>query len=378
MERLGETIAEVLTWAPKLIELVEKIAQMAPNNKALQTIKKGLQAIFGDTEEALNQLQEEEQATQRAQTNPANPAAIPGDNANPVNAPPNSSPPAHDTPSAAGPQNAPPSNAPPSSTLDHGVPDSTGPQTAPPAKQPPTTDPAAPKPAYKPCFLAGTLVDSGDGLVPIERIAVGAWVLGRGPGVGALAGRYQVTAIHHGSTAAVIQVGVGGAVIQSTRDHRFQVPGQGWVAARDLQPGDLLAQPDGTRVALQAAELLRLPVATPTYNLTVAEVSTYFVHVAGYSVWVHNESPPLEGFDRTLYWLFKNLPNVRETDRDGMSLWRTNSWEDVQKFMQVRVGEGQISTSHAAYTVDQIEQLSNIGLRTFASDAQLQPHSCLA
>ncbi|MDQ2808194.1 MAG: HINT domain-containing protein, partial [Chloroflexota bacterium] len=179
-----------------------------------------------------------------------------------------------------------------------------------------------------------------------------------------------VTAIHHGSTAAVIQVGVGDGVIQSTRDHRFQVPGQGWVAARDLQPGDPLAQPDGTRVALQAAALLRLPAATPTYNLTVAEVSTYFVHVAGYSVWVHNESPPPEGFDRTLYWLFTNSPGLRGRDKDGMSLWQTNSWEDVQKFMQVRVDEGQISSNHALYTENQIEQLSSIGLRAEPTPGQ--------
>jgi hypothetical protein len=79
-----------------------------------------------------------------------------------------------------------------------------------------------------------------------------------------------------------------GQVIRTTAEHPFYVDGRGWVAAGELQPGDLLVSHDGQRVAV--AELYDTGTYERVYNLAIRSFHTYFVcdETWPFSVWAHN------------------------------------------------------------------------------------------
>jgi flagellar biosynthesis GTPase FlhF len=194
---------------------------------------------------------------------------------------------------------------------------------------------------WKVCFLAGTLVETESGRVPIERIGVGTRVLAIGPD--GRCGFFAVGATHSGLTERVMRVGVGGGELHATRRHPFRVDLHGWTAARDLQPGHRLVSLNGRPVDVRRVTSARLPTATPTFNLTVREAANYFVSAGGPAVLVHNgppKTPPLPNFDQPLYWTF-GAPRGRtegpKIDYDGISMWKTESTAEVKKMMELRV-----------------------------------------
>jgi hypothetical protein len=93
----------------------------------------------------------------------------------------------------------------------------------------------------------------------------------------------------------LLNVHVGGQVIQSTDEHPFYVRNKGWTSAKDLQIGDLLRSHDERWLPVE--DLCDSGEDAPVYNLRIADYHTYFVASRewGFSVWAHNACGPLHG-----------------------------------------------------------------------------------
>jgi hypothetical protein len=231
-------------------------------------------------------------------------------------------------------------------------------------------DPGTPEAEYRPCFVAGTLVDAGERGIPIEHLARGDRVAAREAGQPQTDGSYAVLDAPQGRTNRLVRVDVGDSRITCTRYHAFSVVGKGWVKASQLAADDRLETRSGQSTAVTAVEAVTLPEDIPTYSLIVDEVSTFFVHAGQEWVLVHNGGPA--DWDRELWWLFDKQPKLRETDTDGQSLWRTSSRAEVETFMRVRVHEMTrgIGVIHAYYTP---EQFAAAGLRIDPTPSNNRP-----
>ena len=139
-----------------------------------------------------------------------------------------------------------------------------------------------------PCFAAGTLVSTENGLEPIDEIQVGEKVLSRDEHTG-LTSYQPVTqrfvtpdkeltelkfALPDGTTET----------IYATPTHPFWVEGQGWVVARDLELGVNVETAEHGLARLSAS--LSLAKRDTVYNLEVEGLHTYFVGHG--QQWVHN------------------------------------------------------------------------------------------
>jgi hypothetical protein len=207
-------------------------------------------------------------------------------------------------------------------------------------------------PELQPCFIAGTPVLTPDGFTPIEELRVGATVLGMDPDLPQTFLPYLVTAVFQGESDAFCKITAAGQTITATLNHSFYVAGRGWVQARDLHIQDTLVTADGEPFVIVGVVRLLTNGSTATYNLRVAEVSTYFVGDQ-HPVLVHNDGP---NFDRTLWWILANKAKFRPDDVDGVSMWRTNSREDVVNLFKIRKGIELRSSgdAHQAYTPEEL------------------------
>ena len=147
------------------------------------------------------------------------------------------------------------------------------------------------------CFVAGTLVATPAGAVPIESVRAGDLVWSRDPDTFLTEPRpVRETYVSH--PAEWFHVGVdrdgdhrADETISGTGSHPWYVltPGRvGFVPARELQAGDILSLRDGTRawVTDKTREVAPPGQTFTTYNFAVADHHTYFAGEGG--VWVHN------------------------------------------------------------------------------------------
>ncbi|MFF2350797.1 RHS repeat-associated core domain-containing protein [Kitasatospora sp. NPDC058115] len=153
-------------------------------------------------------------------------------------------------------------------------------------------------------FVAGTPVLMADGtLVPIEQVRTGDQVLSSDPQQG-LTRPETVTAVivtdddEEFTDLSVAASAEGGpataesaAVLTTTAHHPFwNADTQRWEDARDLRAGELLQQADGTSARLSAVD--HRVGAERTYDLTVANLHTYYVLAGATPVLVHNNDDP--------------------------------------------------------------------------------------
>jgi hypothetical protein len=138
------------------------------------------------------------------------------------------------------------------------------------------------------CFVAGTLVATENGLVPIEEIEEGDLVWSRDPETGETALK-PVTALirrHKREIWEIEIVQADGAVeiFETTDDHPWWVEGAGWVETVGLSAGQQVTTKHYGLSGIRRVEHTgRVDV---TYNLTVADFQTYFV--GEMQVLVHN------------------------------------------------------------------------------------------
>ncbi|MET9669630.1 polymorphic toxin-type HINT domain-containing protein [Streptomyces sp. NPDC006475] len=158
-------------------------------------------------------------------------------------------------------------------------------------------------------FTAGTLVAMADGrTLPIERIAVGDEVVATAADTGeTIAKEVKATIVGAGQKDLVeitLDSGTAGTAhdgsITATDGHPFWVPSlKRWVAATDLRAGQWLRTSAGTHVQVTAVK--RWTQHAAVYNLTVADIHTYYVVVGATSVLVHNCGGVLLNRAKTLH-----------------------------------------------------------------------------
>ena len=145
------------------------------------------------------------------------------------------------------------------------------------------------------CFVAGTLVETEDGLRPIEEIEIGDSVLARDEATGDTAYK-PVTDLITQNERIIWDVevkGVDGALeaFETTDDHPWWVidsTGNGsWKTTDTLLSGMVVTNSSNQSLVIEkVGETSKVDY---TYNLTVADYSTYFVGQS--RVFVHNCDP---------------------------------------------------------------------------------------
>lgn len=133
-------------------------------------------------------------------------------------------------------------------------------------------------------FAAGTLVWTKRGLRPISELDVGDHVLARNDEN--YDDSYQtVEKLHHREAEHYYQIRVQQHFIEATEEHPFWKQSVGWVTARSLTSGDVIATAEGDLVV---REVKRVNQPLNVHNITVANDHNYFV--SKYGLWVHNTS----------------------------------------------------------------------------------------
>ncbi len=135
------------------------------------------------------------------------------------------------------------------------------------------------------CFVAGTLVATACGLVPVEEVRVGDWVWARDEVTGEVQ-LCEVEETYRNKAPVILEVTGGGETLATTPGHPFWVLDHGWKDAGELDVGDCLVNLRGESVVVE--DIRRRPVPEAVYNFSVAGLHTYFVGQGG--IWVHNNS----------------------------------------------------------------------------------------
>ncbi|MGC0208408.1 polymorphic toxin-type HINT domain-containing protein [Streptomyces levis] len=163
------------------------------------------------------------------------------------------------------------------------------------------------------CFLAGTDVLMADGTTKdIEEIDLGDKVMATDPETGE-EGPREVTRLirteddkHFNRLSVATPDGV--EELTATHEHPFWSPSQkSWIAAGDLTAGMTLLTDDGETLIVTANKPFTKHART--YNLTVADIHTYYVLAGKTPVLAHNATCPVT---------FKNLGSDRFESPGGL------------------------------------------------------------
>jgi hypothetical protein len=160
------------------------------------------------------------------------------------------------------------------------------------------------------CFVAGTMVHTKSGLVPIEKICAGDWVLSQPEVEGDLSYKRVADAFSFGEKSIWLvrlyvvdpKMPEGGKIdhVAATGNHPFWVKNVGWTRADELYEGRQIELQDGaTSSILGAAPLLRTQFedvawAEGLHGVNANDGSGSLVYFEGNSIRVDTESwaPP--------------------------------------------------------------------------------------
>ncbi len=135
------------------------------------------------------------------------------------------------------------------------------------------------------CFIAGTLVATPNGYVPIENINTGMLVYSFNPKTLEISeNKVEETFIR--ATYELVNITANSEIISTTPEHPFYVPQKGFVNAIDLRAGDILLSLNNEYIVVEKIEheILEKPICV--YNFRVSNDHTYFVGSS--EIGVHN------------------------------------------------------------------------------------------
>ena len=135
------------------------------------------------------------------------------------------------------------------------------------------------------CFVAGTLVCTVDGEVPIEDIEVGDYVLAENPDTGEIDYKPVLETYEH-DTYDVVYLTIDGEEFTTTEGHPFFTLERGFVKAGELRYSDTLVDSEGNNLHLDKKCKAHLENPVTVYNFAVEDYHTYFV--GENDVLVHN------------------------------------------------------------------------------------------
>jgi hypothetical protein len=141
-------------------------------------------------------------------------------------------------------------------------------------------------------FRGDTRVLLADGRTErIDRVEVGDTVLARDP-VAGLTRTEPVTELHRNQDTALADVALSsGAILHTTQEHPFwDATTRQWTDAADLRSGDML-ESKAMAVPPRIAAVRAYTGDRTMYNLTVAELHTFYVMAGRTPVLVHNAGP---------------------------------------------------------------------------------------
>ena len=136
------------------------------------------------------------------------------------------------------------------------------------------------------CFVAGTLVSTPTGLVPIEDIKAGDVVLSFNEKTLQVS-EQVVEETFVRESKELVKIKFGDEIITTTPEHRFYMPKKGFVDAIDLRAGDSLWTVNGECVIIEEVQHEMLESSVKVYNFCVARNHTYFESYT--AIGVHNE-----------------------------------------------------------------------------------------
>jgi RHS repeat-associated protein len=141
----------------------------------------------------------------------------------------------------------------------------------------------------KMCFAPGTQVLMADGTTKaIEDVEVGDLVMADNPEDDEPPRAQLVTEVHENATYRLFRIAFGGGVVEATGRHPFFTQ-RGWIAAEELSDKDWLLDAEGRVVDITSISVESRD--SPTFNLTVDQVHTYYVVAGNTPVLVHNVDP---------------------------------------------------------------------------------------
>ncbi|WP_432000188.1 Hint domain-containing protein [Streptomyces sioyaensis] len=132
------------------------------------------------------------------------------------------------------------------------------------------------------CFIRGTLVATGEGLLPIDSIEAGQKVHSFNSTNCSVVVN-KVLQVFESRRQEILAMDLDGETICCTPEHRFRRSGQ-WVPASELKPGDRLLNREGRQVELKDVNMRIDPQSV--FNINVEGAHNYFVGKSG--LLVHN------------------------------------------------------------------------------------------
>jgi hypothetical protein len=136
------------------------------------------------------------------------------------------------------------------------------------------------------CFTEGTVINSINGLVAIENVNVGDYVLSSNLETNETNYK-KVTKLFKNETNEWIHLSVNGEDITCTPNHPIYVENKGWIRAKNLNVGDFLVSMKYDNIVIDDIRVEKLLIPEVTYNFEVEDNHTYYV--GEQSVLVHNK-----------------------------------------------------------------------------------------
>jgi RHS repeat-associated protein len=172
------------------------------------------------------------------------------------------------------------------------------------------------------CFVAGTLIETADGSIPIEQMQEGDLVLSQDPDTGDITYKH-VLETYINETTELVHLTIDDEEIVTTPAHPFYVKDMGFVLAGDLEVGTTLIDSEGNELHLQIKRWEQLQSAISVYNFAVEDYHTYFV--GSTNVLVHNIcAADNVNLDKSKgYKTFKTLKNKLGSPGEG------NEWHHI-------------------------------------------------
>lgn len=192
------------------------------------------------------------------------------------------------------------------------------------------------------CFVAGTIVLTGRGEVPIEELVPGTVVLACDEEDGNVELGSVTRKVERRFSGQVVQVVLEGERLEVTGNHRFRIYPESlstlvWREARHLKPRDRVVLVSGASVPVHGLSAVHFDGVV--HNLEVSPQHNYYVGSLG--VLVHNDADDC-GFSwgpnykrkirRHIQQMREKYPELRKARKGGI--------EDAQQVIEDRVAQG--------------------------------------
>jgi hypothetical protein len=171
------------------------------------------------------------------------------------------------------------------------------------------------KPSSTQCFVAGTLISTPLGMVPIEHIEIGQEVWAYDEVNGQWGAYSVVQTFVRDYEDVLVEITINGEIIHTTLEHPFWVVGElgvgEWLDAADLRSDQNVLGLDGSLLSIDSVTYFE--TRTRVYNFEVSEVHTYAV--SSYAILVHNACGDGRTGKQPKLRELADDPNVSSSDR---------------------------------------------------------------